>query len=39
MERHDPAKTWERSLGRPKNRWEGDVKTDITKIKITNWNA
>jgi hypothetical protein len=30
-----PALT--RSLGRPKNRWEDDVKTDITKIKITNW--
>jgi hypothetical protein len=26
-----------RSLGRPKNRWEDDVKTDITKMKITNW--
>jgi hypothetical protein len=25
------------SLGRPKNRWEDDVKTDITKMKITNW--
>ena len=24
-----------RSLGRPKNRWEDDVKSDITKIKIT----
>jgi hypothetical protein len=30
-----PALT--RSLGRPKNRWEDDVKTDITKMKITNW--
>jgi hypothetical protein len=30
-----PALT--RSLGRPKNRWEDDVKTDITKKKITNW--
>jgi hypothetical protein len=30
-----PALT--RSLGRPKNRWEDDVKSDITKIKITNW--
>jgi CRISPR/Cas system CSM-associated protein Csm2 small subunit len=29
-----PALT--RSLGRPKNRWE-DVKSDITKMKITNW--
>jgi hypothetical protein len=25
------------SLGRPKNRWQDDVKSDITKIKITNW--
>jgi hypothetical protein len=29
-----PALT--RSLGRPKNRWEDDVQTDITKMKI-NW--
>jgi hypothetical protein len=26
-----------RSLGRPKNRWEDDVKSNITKMKITNW--
>jgi len=26
-----------RSLGRPKNRWEDDVKSDITRTKITNW--
>jgi hypothetical protein len=26
-----------RSLGRPKNRWEDDVKSDITRKKITNW--
>jgi hypothetical protein len=26
-----------RSLGRPKNSWEGDVKSVITKMKITNW--
>jgi hypothetical protein len=26
-----------RSLGRPKNRWEDDVKSDITRMKITNW--
>jgi len=26
-----------RSLGRPKNRWEDDVKSDITKMKITIW--
>jgi len=30
-----PALT--RSLGRPKNRWEDDVKSDITNMKITNW--
>jgi hypothetical protein len=30
-----PALT--RSLGRPKNRWEDDVNSDITKMKITNW--
>jgi hypothetical protein len=30
-----PALT--RSLGRPKNMLEDDVKSDITKIKITNW--
>jgi hypothetical protein len=26
-----------RSLGRPKNRWEDDVKSDITRMEITNW--
>jgi len=26
-----------RSLERPKNRWEDDVKSDITKMEITNW--
>jgi hypothetical protein len=30
-----PALT--RSLGRPKNRWEDDVKSDITNMKMTNW--
>jgi hypothetical protein len=30
-----PALT--RSQGRPKNRWEDDVKNDITRMKITNW--
>ena len=30
-----PALT--RSLGRPKNRWEDDVKSDKTRMKITNW--
>jgi hypothetical protein len=26
-----------RSLERPKNRWEDNVKSDITRMKITNW--
>jgi hypothetical protein len=30
-----PALT--RSLGRPKNRWQDDVNSDITRMKITNW--
>jgi hypothetical protein len=30
-----PALT--RSLGRPKNRWKDDIKSDITRMKITNW--
>jgi hypothetical protein len=30
-----PALT--RSLGRPKSRWEDDVKSDITRMKIINW--
>jgi hypothetical protein len=30
-----PALT--RSLRRPKNRWEYDVKSYITKMKITTW--
>jgi hypothetical protein len=25
-----------RSLGRPKNKWEDDVKSDIARMKITN---
>jgi hypothetical protein len=29
--------TLTRSLGRPKKRWEDDVKSDITRMKITNW--
>jgi hypothetical protein len=29
-----PALT--RLLGRPKNRWEDDVKSDMTRMKITN---
>jgi CRISPR/Cas system CSM-associated protein Csm2 small subunit len=30
-----PALT--RSLKRSKNRWEDDVKSDITRMKIMNW--
>jgi hypothetical protein len=30
-----PALT--RSLGRPKNRWEDDLKSDKARMKITNW--
>jgi len=30
-----PALT--RSLGIPKNRWEDDVKSKITRMKIINW--
>jgi len=30
-----PALT--RSLGRPKNKWEDDVKCDITRMIITTW--
>jgi hypothetical protein len=26
-----------KSLGRPKNRWDNDVKSDTTKMKIINW--
>jgi hypothetical protein len=29
--------TLTRSQGRPKNRWEDDVKNGITRMKITNW--
>jgi hypothetical protein len=29
--------TLTRLLGRPKNIWEDDVKSDITRMKITNW--
>jgi hypothetical protein len=24
-------------ISSPKNRWEDDVKSDITRMKITNW--
>ena len=33
--RWSPALT--RSLGRSKNKWEDDVKSDITRMKIANW--
>jgi hypothetical protein len=26
-----------RPKGRPKNRWEGDVRMDLQKMKIKNW--
>jgi hypothetical protein len=26
-----------RPLGRPKNRWEDDIRNDIKKMKIKNW--
>jgi hypothetical protein len=29
--------TLTRSLRRPKNRWKDDVKSDITRMKVTNW--
>jgi hypothetical protein len=25
-------------LGRPKNRWKDDIRNDIKKLKIKNWN-
>jgi hypothetical protein len=34
---HEWSSALTRSLGRPKNRWEDDVKSDITNMKITNW--
>jgi hypothetical protein len=30
-----PATT--RSIGRPKNRWEDDVKSNIEKMQMINW--
>jgi len=27
-----------RPLGRPKNRWEDDIRNDMKKLKIKNWN-
>jgi hypothetical protein len=26
-----------RPLGRPKNRWEDDIRKDMKKLKIKNW--
>jgi hypothetical protein len=26
-----------RPVGRPKNRWEDDIRNDIKKLKINNW--
>ena len=34
---HEWSPALTRSLGRPKNRWEDDVKSNITRMKITNW--
>jgi len=34
---YELSPTLTRSLGRPKTRWEDDVKSDITNMKITNW--
>jgi hypothetical protein len=28
-----------RPLGRPKNRWEGDIINDMKKLKIKNWSS
>ena len=28
-----------RPLGRPKNRWENDIRNDMKKLKIKNWNS
>jgi hypothetical protein len=36
LKNYEWTPTLTRSLGRPKNRWEDDVKSDITKMKI-NW--
>jgi len=34
---YELSPTLTRSLGRPKSRWEDDVKSDITRMKTTNW--
>ena len=28
-----------RPLGRPTNRWEDDIRNDMKKLKIKNWNS
>ena len=28
-----------RTLGRPKNRWEDDIRNDMKKLKIKNWTS
>jgi len=28
-----------RPLGRPNNRWEGDIRNDMKKLKINNWTS
>jgi hypothetical protein len=28
-----------RPLGRPKNRWEDDIRNDMKKLKIKNWTS
>jgi heme oxygenase len=28
-----------RPLGRPKNRWENDIRNDMKKLKIKNWTS
>jgi hypothetical protein len=34
---HEWSPALTRLQGRPKNRWEDDVKNDVTRMKITNW--
>jgi hypothetical protein len=28
-----------RSLGRPRNKWEDDIRNDMKKLKIKNWTS
>jgi len=30
---------FKRPLGRPKNRWEDDIRNDMSKLKIKNWTS